>query len=81
LENVDRSIAVFSAVYLVGVITLAIIGNKQPDVYVTLSALIYFVYISVDDALRRSIRLMPISMIVFAAFIVAVIYRLSTMLG
>ncbi len=77
----DKSIMVFSALYLTAITTLALTGDKRPDVYVSVSALLYFIYISLDENVRRNTRLAPVSAALFAAFAVAVAYRIAQILG
>ena len=77
----DKSITVFSALYLTAITTLALSGDRRPDVYVSVSALLYFIYISLDENVRRNTRLGPVSVALFAAFAVAVAYRIAQILG
>ena len=77
----DKSIAVFSMLYLTIITTLALTGDKRPDVYVSVSALLYFVYVSLDENVRRNTKLGPVSVILFTAFTLAVAYRIAQIIG
>jgi len=77
----DKSIMLFSTLYITAVTTLALAGDRRPDVYVSISALLYFIYISLDEGVRRNTRLGPVSAALFAAFAVAVAYRVAQILG
>lgn len=77
----DKSIMFFSVLYLTAVTTLVLINDRRPDVYVSVSALLYFLYLSLDEGVRRNTKLTPVSAVIAAAFTVAVAYRVAKMLG
>lgn len=78
---VDTSVTVFSAFYLTTVALLALVDERRPDVYVSVAALLYFVYISLDEGVRRATKLGPINALIFIAFAVAAAYRIAVTLG
>lgn len=78
---IDKSIALFSTLYVTATTLLALSGDRRPDVYVSVSALLYFIYVSLDEGVRRNTRLAPVSAALFAAFAVAVAYRIAKILG
>lgn len=77
----DKSITVFSTLYLTAITTLAITGDRRPDVYFSASALLYFIYVSLDENVRRNTRLGFLSAALFAAFAIAVAYRVAQIMG
>ena len=77
----DTSLTVFSTLYLTAVMMLVAAGDKRPDVYVSVSALLYFIYISLDRVVRRNTRLGIITALLLLAFAVSVAYRVAKLLG
>lgn len=77
----DRSVAIFSTLCVTVVSLLVITGDKRPDVYVSLSAVLYFIYVSLDEKVRRSTQLTRLNIALLAAFTIAVAYRIGAILG
>ncbi len=81
MDALDRSLLLLGSAYLTAVATLALTGDRRPDIYVSVSALTYFIYVSLDETLRRSSKLAPINLLVLTIFISAVVYRALTLFG
>ncbi len=81
MRPIDKSILVFSTIYLLVNIVLIVLGERRPDTYASVSILLYYVYISLDDRLRHSTNLKLLNIILFIVFISIVGYRIYEILS
>ncbi len=81
MRPVDRSIILFTAVYVIAMIILILIGENRPDVYVSITILVYFIYISLDTSIRENTDLKLVNMLLLIIFFIIVAYRVLEILG
>lgn len=81
MRALDRSILLFVIIYVVAMIMLMSVGERRPDVYVSISILIYFSYISLDSSIRENTSLKMLDVFLFIIFMLIVTYRVLAVLG
>ncbi len=77
----DVGILALSALITISSVALVLVGESRPDVYLSISILIYFIYTSVDYSLRIKARLRIVDVTLFAVFAAVVAIRVLMILG
>lgn len=81
MRALDRSMLLFIIIYAVAMIILMGIGERRPDVYVSVSILIYFIYILLDSSIRENTSLRVLNIFLFIVFVLIMTYRVLAILG
>ena len=77
----DVGIVVLSILITLSSVALVLVGESRPDVYLSMSILIYFIYTSVDYSLRIKARLKVVDAVLFTVFAAVVAARVLMILG
>jgi len=77
----DVGIVVLSILITLSSVALVLVGESRPDVYLSMSILIYFIYTSVDYSLRIKARLKVVDAVLFTVFAAVVAVRVLMILG
>jgi len=80
LKRTDLSVILLTSLTIISSISLALVGESRPDVYLSMAILIYFVYTSIDYSLRMKSSLKVVDIALFTAFIVIVTIRVLMIL-
>ncbi len=83
MKRLDRSLLTYSLFETVALLSLISVGEKRPDVYLSVTILIHFIHTSMDTSnqLRSKAKLLPIDIILLVAFSACVAYRLLEILN
>jgi len=81
VRGFGRDLVIYAALHSAFVFSLAVLGEKRPDAYVSVSVLVYFVATSVLPSLRRSADLRVADIALAAVFLVVVALRVLSILG
>jgi len=80
LEIMDREIIVYAILSTIVIISFILIGETRPDVYLSISILIYFIYTSISRNIRLRAKLTILDISLLTVFSIIVIYRILTIL-
>lgn len=80
MKRTDLSVILLTSLTIISSISLALVGESRPDVYLSMAILIYFVYTSIDYSLRMKSSLKVVDIALFTAFIVIVTIRVLMIL-
>ena len=80
MEIMDREIIVYAILSTIVIISFILIGETRPDVYLSISILIYFIYTSISHNIRLRAKLTILDISLLTVFSIIVIYRILTIL-
>jgi len=80
LEIMDREIILYAILSTIVIISFILIGETRPDVYLSISILIYFIYTSVSRNIRLRAKLTILDISLLTVFSIIVVYRILTIL-
>lgn len=80
MEIMDREIIVYAILSTIVIISFILIGETRPDVYLSISILIYFIYTSISRNIRLRAKLTILDISLLTVFSIIVIYRILTIL-
>jgi len=81
LKRTDLGVILLTSLIIISSISLTLVGESRPDVYLSMAILIYFVYTSIDYSLRMRSSLKVIDIALFTVFIVIVTIRVLMILN
>lgn len=80
MEIMDREIILYAILSTIVIISFILIGETRPDVYLSISILIYFIYTSISRNIRLRAKLTILDISLLTVFSIIVIYRILTIL-
>jgi len=80
LEIMDREIILYAILSTIVIISFILIGETRPDVYLSISILIYFIYTSISRNIRLRAKLTILDISLLTVFSIIVVYRILTIL-
>ncbi len=81
MKRTDLGVILLTSLIIISSISLTLVGESRPDVYLSMAILIYFVYTSIDYSLRMRSSLKVIDIALFTVFIVIVTIRVLMILN
>jgi len=80
LTHIDRDILIYALLLIIAVIALVLVGESRPDVYLSITILIYFIYTSINYSIRSRAKLKILDTILLLIFLTIVTYRVLEVL-
>ena len=80
MEIMDREIIIYTILLTIVIISFVLIGETRPDVYLSISILIYFIYTSISHNIRLRAKLTVLDISLLTVFSVIVVYKILTIL-
>lgn len=80
MEIMDREIILYAILSTIVIISFILIGETRPDVYLSISILIYFIYTSISRNIRLRAKLTILDISLLTVFSIIVVYRILTIL-
>jgi len=81
LKRTDLGVILLTSLIIISSISLTLVGESRPDVYLSMAILIHFVYTSIDYSLRMRSSLKVIDIALFTVFIAIVTIRVLMILN
>lgn len=81
MKRTDLGVILLTSLIIISSISLTLVGESRPDVYLSMAILIHFVYTSIDYSLRMRSSLKVIDIALFTVFIVIVTIRVLMILN
>ncbi len=81
MNTLDKSLLVFSLLLTVTTASLALLGEKRPEVYAAMAILVYFVYTSIDNSIRIRAKLHLLDLSFLLIFSLIIGYRIVIIAG
>lgn len=81
MNNLDKSLLVFSLLLTAATASLALLGEKRPEVYAAMAILVYFVYTSIDNSIRIRAKLYMLDLSFLLIFGLIIGYRIAIIAG
>ena len=76
----DRDVLIYALLLTMVVIALVLVGESRPDVYLSITILMYFIYTSINYSIRSRARLRILDAILLFVFLAIVTYRVLEVL-
>ena len=80
MTHIDRDILIYALLLIIAVIALVLVGESRPDVYLSITILIYFIYTSINYSIRSRAKLKILDTILLLIFLTIVTYRVLEVL-
>lgn len=81
MKRTDLGVILLTSLIIISSISLTLVGESRPDVYLSMAILIHFVYTSIDYSLRMRSSLKVIDIALFTVFIAIVTIRVLMILN
>ncbi|RLG87771.1 MAG: hypothetical protein DRO15_04295 [Thermoprotei archaeon] len=76
----DRDVLIYALLLTMVMIALVLVGESRPDVYLSITILMYFIYTSINYSIRSRARLRILDAILLFVFLAIVTYRVLEVL-
>ncbi len=81
MKGLARDLLVYVTLHSVAISSLAVLGEKRIDAYLSMAILVYFVSTSILPTIREHSRLTIMDILLFTVFMAIVAYRVLSILG
>ena len=81
MNTLDKSLLVFSLLLTAATASLALLGEKRPEVYAAMAILVYFIYTSIDNSIRIRAKLYLLDLSFLLIFSLIIGYRIAIIAG
>lgn len=81
MDRTDKSLVLFTLTIALIMLLLIAVGESRPDAYIAVAIILYFIYTTIDPALRHRANLRVLDVVLVSIFVLITVIRILMVLN